>query len=208
MRFGRLTVISYKGRQYWNCMCDCGNSVAVRANNLKMGTAKSCGCYHRDRVRETSTKHGEHNRPLYHVWRSMKQRCGNKNSHVYQYYGGRGISVCPEWAEYIPFRNWALANGYARGLTLDRIDTDGNYEPSNCRWVTMSVQNSNKRHYERPSLYKPVDAIGDDGLVSHFPSIKSAAESIGGNVKSNRTRIHKALRGEINKAFGMRWEYA
>jgi hypothetical protein len=82
---------------------------------------------------------------LYSIWRGIKIRCLNKNHHAYKYYGGKGVSVYPEWAEsYEVFRGWAFQNGYKEGLTLDRINGNGNYEPLNCRWVTMAQQNDNK----------------------------------------------------------------
>ena len=90
-------------------------------------------------------KHGMSNSRLYRTWESMKARCCRKTSGPYKRYGGRGITVCDEWkSSFIIFRNWALANGYAEGLSLDRIDPSGNYEPSNCRWVTMKVQENNR----------------------------------------------------------------
>lgn len=89
-------------------------------------------------------KHGESKTKLHKKWRSMHDRCERPNNDHYQYYGGRGIKVCDEWKEYMPFAKWARENGYADGLTLDRIDNDGNYEPSNCRWITLEEQASNK----------------------------------------------------------------
>lgn len=92
-------------------------------------------------------QHGMSNNHLYRAWDSMKARCYRKTTGPYQRYGGRGITVCEEWrCNFIAFRDWALANGYAEGLSLDRIDPNGNYEPSNCRWVTMKAQQNNKRN--------------------------------------------------------------
>lgn len=151
-RFGRLTVISRaeskSGRPYWLCVCDCGKKKVVRASHLKDGTTLSCGCY-RDEVLErfyhrfdgkpkSTLKHER----LHRIWGGMKSRCNNPRHPRYKVWGGRGIRVCEEWNEYLPFKEWALANGYADNLCIDRINNDGNYEPSNCRWVT-SKQNSN-----------------------------------------------------------------
>lgn len=82
--------------------------------------------------------------PLYHVWQTMKQRCANPRYRGYQWYGAKGIKVCKEWNDVRNFYEWAMDNGYEEGLTLDRVDSSGNYEPSNCRWVTMAAQQSNK----------------------------------------------------------------
>lgn len=158
-RFGRLTVLSRaenrNGATYWNCLCDCGNKKTVRASHLKSNETVSCGCY-REEVREAfyhrfdgvprSTLKTER---LYGIWVNMKSRCNNPNISKYRRYGGRGISVCDEWEHYEPFKNWAIENGYSDNLMIDRIDNDGNYEPSNCRWVT-NKENCNNRstcHY-------------------------------------------------------------
>jgi len=92
-------------------------------------------------------KHGLMEHPLYGIWAGMKYRCNSKRVSG-EYWGQRGIKVCQEWQKFLPFYNWAIENGYQKGLTLDRIHNDGNYEPLNCRFVTYSIQNSNKRNYQ------------------------------------------------------------
>ena len=82
---------------------------------------------------------------LYGAWRAMRYRCLNSNAEHYKNYGGRGVSICPEWSDYAVFRQWAIANGYRKGLSLDRKDNDGNYEPNNCRWATAAQQANNRR---------------------------------------------------------------
>lgn len=150
-RFGRLLVKSrapyqkYKG-PLWRCLCDCGSEIITTTGNLKFGRARSCGCLQKEVTSKRSTKHGEHGSRLYTIRKGMLSRCFNPKAPNYKDYGERGIGVCKEWREsYEAFRDWAISNGYADGLTLDRIDNQGNYEPSNCRWITQAEQNRNKR---------------------------------------------------------------
>lgn len=149
-RYGYLTVIErgkdyvFKGNRHtttWICRCDCGNTTRTTRTNLITGKAKSCGC----KSPRFNEKHGECGTRLYKIWASMKQRCENKNHIYYDSYGGRGISVCQPWQEFQAFYNWAINNGYCDDLTLDRINVNGNYEPSNCRWATEKEQGRNRR---------------------------------------------------------------
>lgn len=155
MHFGRLTVLrrdgktSY-GKPLWLCQCECGNTTHVTRKHLIGGGTISCGCYRREHSREQHTTHGlsktsnRHNR-LYRIWTGIKDRCCNPNSKYWNKYGGRGITVCKEWADdYMVFHAWAINNGYLDNLTLDRIDNDGNYEPDNCRWATYETQENNR----------------------------------------------------------------
>ena len=149
-RFGRLLVVekseSKNGYAAWLCRCDCGNEKIISGNELRKGKAKSCGCLRKEVATKTFIKHGKTNTLLYEVWKSMKARCNNLNNKRYSSYGGRGITVCDEWREsFQAFYDWAMINGYREGLSIDRIDNDGNYEPSNCRWATASEQQKNKR---------------------------------------------------------------
>jgi len=158
-RFGRLVVIEQAGRDkrgavLWRCKCDCGNEAVVLGNLLKRGGTKSCGCISAElwavnHLNAHTTHGGTHTR-LYCVWYDMKVRCENKSSRGYKWYGALGVKVCDEWHDFGKFREWAMSSGYdpsaPRGqCTLDRIDPYGNYEPSNCRWVPMSVQCRNRR---------------------------------------------------------------
>ncbi len=158
MRFGKLQIVSEAetiktgkaaySRQFL-CKCDCGKTVECALGNLRKGHTSSCGCGKRIKLRELRLKHGNRFHPLYGVWASMKQRCSNPRSKIYNYYGGRGISVCLQWINsFSDFLNWSIVNGWKRGLEIDRINNDGNYEPSNCRWVDRSTNNLNRRKFK------------------------------------------------------------
>lgn len=151
-RFGRLVVLKRTdnmGKQTaWLCKCDCGIEKAVPYWNLVSGQTKSCGCYRSEFGKETAPHfpitHGGSYTRLYTIWIGMKQRCNYKKHRHYKRYGGRGIKVCAEWEhDFEAFREWAMQNGYSEDLTIDRINVDGNYEPSNCRWATYETQSNN-----------------------------------------------------------------
>lgn len=150
-RFGRLIAksIAYKdkhGSWKWNCDCDCGNSCIVDGGSLRSGTTQSCGCYKKERLRFNHLQHGVSRTALAAVRNAMIQRCCNSNSKDYPNYGGRGITVCAEWkSNPISFYDWAFSHGYKKGLCIERINNDGNYEPSNCKWATKEEQNNNQR---------------------------------------------------------------
>lgn len=132
------------GIYYWRCKCDCGNETDVTSTRIKRGITKSCGCLRL--TNEQNKTHGLKNHKLYNVWANMKQRCYNENCESYINYGGRGISVCHPWLiSVVNFFN-DMNPTYSVGLHLDRIDVNGNYDPSNCRWVTGRENNNNKRN--------------------------------------------------------------
>lgn len=150
IKYGRLTPIKVVGKSkshggnLWECKCDCGNIVVVPTAKLRNGHTTSCGCYCRDYNREAHMKHcsithGCKKPKLYRVWLGMRERCYYPKSNSYKSYGARGIAVCDEWLnDFGAFKEWALSNGYYAGLSIDRIDPDGNYTPSNCRWIPLS----------------------------------------------------------------------
>lgn len=154
-RFGMLTVCSRaankRDKVTWNCQCECGQFTKASTSDLLLGKRVSCGCVQ-------ITHHGSKTR-LYRIWSGMKDRCLNPNSHYHKWYGGRGITVCDEWAnDFGAFRSWASAHGYSEGLSIDRIDNDGNYEPKNCQWLTISenVSKAQKgRHHALQTQVRP-----------------------------------------------------
>ena len=158
-KFGRLSAISQADYKIENkivyvCECDCGNTAFVKACNLTRTTkpTRSCGCIRKELNKTRGIKYNLSKDRLYHIWASMRARCNNKNDTNYQYYGGRGITVCESWdKDAKAFFDWAYSNGYDKdakrgACTLDRIDVNGNYEPDNCRWVDMKTQVNNRRN--------------------------------------------------------------
>lgn len=156
-KFGRLTVIERCPVEYtktgnkvfkWKCQCDCGNTVNVVHSNLIKGVSGSCGCMQKEMASKRFSTHRMRKTRIYDIYANMKQRCENPNNPRYKSYGGRGISVCPEWLGKQGVQNfidWSMTNGYNDELTLDRIDNNKGYYPDNCRWTTQEIQRNNQR---------------------------------------------------------------
>lgn len=150
-KYGRLLVIEkadlVKGHVRWLCKCDCGNECIVHGSALKSGNTTSCGCYKTENAKKMYSGVRQNDKRLYAVWNGIKQRCLNENNKSYHNYGGRGIKLDPAWADkYENFYNWAIQAGYQKGLELDRIDNNGDYCASNCRFVSKEIQANNKRN--------------------------------------------------------------
>ena len=163
-KVGKLTVIrrvedhvqkSGAPKAMWLCRCGCGNECIVYGQALRAGKKQDCGCGSFEKRSTLSklqaTTHDGSKTRLYRIWRNMRERCSCEYSKIYKHYGGRGIKVDPVWNDFAVFREWAFSHGYdpeaQRGeCTLDRIDVNGNYEPNNCRFVSMAVQSRNKRN--------------------------------------------------------------
>ena len=150
-KFKMLTAIELDHMQghraYWKFKCDCGKVVVARADAVKFGKIDSCGCLGKF-ITENGLRgyiHGKSRSLIYDRWQGMMDRCYRNKNNSFANYGARGIKVCEEWHDFERYYEWAIANGYSDDLTIDRIDVNGNYEPSNCRFITVKEQQRNKR---------------------------------------------------------------
>lgn len=151
LRSGRLVAIRRvptplgKKAAVWLAKCDCGKEAEVSCSKLRTGHTKSCGCLKSETTSARVRKHGESKTSrLYGIWAKMRGRCNNPNQPMFYRYGERGIKVCAEWDDYLHFKTWALLNGYAENLSIERNDNSKGYNPENCRWIPLSEQAANR----------------------------------------------------------------
>lgn len=183
-RYGMLTCLSISPKKanekYLVCKCDCGKVKEIRKGHLTSGATISCGCYNRQLAAKRLRTHGLSKTKLYITWSNMKNRCYNPNNKRYNRYGERGIIVCEEWLnDFEAFAKWAQSNGYSKNLTVDRIDNDGNYEASNCRWVDATQQANNRSN----TIYIE--------LNGRRQTIKKWSKELGLSINTIRDRMKK-----------------
>ena len=208
MRFGHLVVVDYEpGRNKGcKCRCDCGNEIYVKMSRLKRGGYSTCGEKCRYHQEEQRAMNGESSTRLYRIWRGMKERCYNPESYGYRLYGMRGITICDEWREdFFAFKEWAVNNGYRDDLSIDRINGDGNYEPSNCRWATAKEQAENSRppftfirtDQSKLTLYF-IDGVGKT-KEDWYKIYDTSSPAVGYRMKHWNMTFEQALKFKKNK---------
>jgi hypothetical protein len=170
-RFGKLTVLELDksksgcGGSRWKCQCDCGAIKIIESARLRSGHGTQCQACANEQNRIRNTTHGDSYSRLHRCWTGMIWRCNSTSKRNYNFYLARGIKVCEEWHDYLKFKEWALQNGFKENLEIDRINCDGNYEPSNCRWVTELEQQRNRRDI------KPISWRGETHALSEWSDI-------------------------------------
>jgi hypothetical protein len=185
----------------------CGEEFRTQTSRVKNGYTKSCGCHKKRRIKEANTKHGLGYTRLYNIWKTMKDRTLNPKHKAYIRYGGRGITICEKWLDVRNFYDWAMSNGYEenKGLSIDRIDNDGNYEPNNCRWTTKTIQSRNRRiSSKNMSGYKGVSFKKDKSKYKAYLTVEGKQVHIGyfitpveGAIAYNNYIIENNLEGFI-----------
>lgn len=175
--FGRLLVIERKGsskfgKALWLCKClNDNNMIIVETGKLTTGHTKSCGCLKIEKIIKRNTENSKYNGDsytrIYTIWYGMIRRCETNNCESSYLYNGKGISVCDEWHNYFAFKDWALNNGYSDLLSIDRINNNGNYEPSNCKWSTNIEQANNRSD----NVYLYID--GEEKTIAQWARIKN-----------------------------------
>ena len=198
-RFGKLIVVkkakSNSKEVKWECKCECGNSIITKGIYLRTGDTKSCGCFAKEKLIQRNYKHGKRHTRLYNIWRDMIRRCDSESRYAHEYYHDKGITVCNEWRKnFNSFYKWAVSNGYFDNLTIDRINTNGNYEPNNCRWVTMKTQGNNKTNNFLISFNDETHTLSE---WSDITGIKSS--TIRARIKNYHWSVKDALCTPVGK---------
>lgn len=198
MEFGKLKAIKCVGsdkhrHSKWLCKCDCGKETIVLSDALVRGRQISCGCYGKKVIGNRSRTHGKSQTKLYSVWMGIKRRCLETSHSQYKHYGGRGITICDEWRDdFESFYEWSMRNGYEDCLTIDRIDTNGNYEPSNCRWATIMEQNNNTRRNHI------ITFNGESHTIAEWSRITGiSAKCIGRRINRDGWSVEQALTKKV-----------
>ena len=180
-KFGRWNVlekaddyIDANGRIYhrWLCQCDCEKHTKkiVLGKNLLRGTSNSCGCLAAEAASKNFSTHRKSDTRLYGIWANMRKRCSNSNDPAYKNYGGRGIHVCKEWDDFSRFEEWAMSHGYDDTLTIDRIDNNDGYKPTNCRWVDYKTQANNTRQNIRVTIEGVTHTVAEWSDIHGVPA--------------------------------------
>ena len=193
-RYGRLIVVeraesNKHSKSLWKCLCDCGNVKIIVGSHLRGGYTKSCGCLRIEKLIKRNAKHGQsvgEHILTYYVWLAMKGRCLNNKNKDYQYYGGRGITVCKRWLKFEKF--FEDIGAKPKGLTLERIDNNKGYSPNNCKWATRQEQNDNTR------VCVPTAVNG-----MQFPTFRAASRYFNIHRDTVRSRLKRGL--SIDQAF-------
>ncbi|TVY09882.1 hypothetical protein [Paenibacillus cremeus] len=173
-KFGRWTVLkrvenNKVGRAMWLCECSCDSKTQkpLSSSVLKTGDSTSCGCFQKELASNVNRKYDIRlqSKRIYTIWNDMNRRCFNENCREFKWYGEKGITVCDDWSDenngFPNFFKWSMENGYSENLTIDRIESDGNYEPSNCRWATKIVQANNKNNTIYVKINNVTKTVGE-----------------------------------------------
>jgi len=215
-RFGKLTVVKYEYSNgvvtYWRCRCDCGTEIVKSKRNIRDNKHGCFRCYIKDKQKNDHCK--SKNKRLYGIWVDMRHRCRNPNYKQFKNYGGKGVMVCEEWDSFEVFWNWALKSGYADNLTIDRIDSNGNYCPENCRWLTKSENSKNStanwswvrenRHLQVGKNHPNAIAVKCVETGEVFETVKDAGKYI----NKRHSNIYTVLNNPNRTVGGYHWQTA
>ena len=191
----------------WEMKCACGNTFVSQPSDTS-GRCRECGYKYNSTIRRVHGEAPGNGKPptrLYSIWSGMRGRCNNPNEKAFKWYGGRGISVCDEWNDYLSFKQWALNNGYNDTLSIDRIDVNGNYCPQNCKWSTNEEQSNNRRNNHKLTFCGKTKTISDWSKITGISSsaISQRINIYGWNVEEALTiPCKKGNNQMLRKKFG------